>query len=284
MSCEGVTPADALRHPTWTMGAKITIDSATLMNKGLEVIEAHHLFGLALRPDRGGGAPAVDGPRAWCAWTTAACWPTAGPPDMRVPIGYALRHPAAPPPGAPMDLVGRRLDFEAPDEDAFPCLPLAREAGRAGGTAPAVLNAANEVAVAAFLAERIGFMDIPRVVEAALEAVPARPARHARSRARRRRPRTGGRRGRHRPVPGGARVNILWFVGILMGLVVVHEAGHMVVAKCAACAWSGSSIFFGQADLVVHPRRDGVRHRLAAPRRLREDQRDDAWGRSSRRR
>ncbi len=96
-----------------------------------------------------------------------------GPPDMKVPIGYALRHPAPPPPGAPMDLVGRTLEFEAPDEAAFPCLALAREAGREGGTAPAVLNAANEVAVAAFLDGRCGFMDIARVVRAALEAVPA---------------------------------------------------------------------------------------------------------------
>jgi 1-deoxy-D-xylulose-5-phosphate reductoisomerase len=96
-----------------------------------------------------------------------------GPPDMRVPIGHALRHPAPPPPGPPMDLVGRRMDFEAPDEAAFPCLSLARAAGTTGGTAPAVLNAANEVAVAAFLDERIGFMDIPRTVEAALAAVPA---------------------------------------------------------------------------------------------------------------
>jgi 1-deoxy-D-xylulose-5-phosphate reductoisomerase len=95
---------------------------------------------------------------------------------MRVPIGHALRHPQAPPPGEPMDLVGRRLDFDAPDEAAFPCLALARAAGLEGGTAPAVLNAANEVAVAAFLDDRIGFMDIPRVVSAALERVPAAPA------------------------------------------------------------------------------------------------------------
>jgi 1-deoxy-D-xylulose-5-phosphate reductoisomerase len=93
-----------------------------------------------------------------------------------VPIGYALRHPAPPPPGAPMDLVGRRLEFEEPHEAAFPCLALARAAGREGGTAPAVLNAADEVAVAAFLGGRIGFMDIPRVVGGALEAVPAAPA------------------------------------------------------------------------------------------------------------
>ena len=172
---EGVTPADALRHPTWTMGAKITIDSATLMNKGLEVIEAHHLFDLEY--DR---IEVVVHPQsmihAMVRLDDGSVLAHCGPPDMRVPIGYALRHPAPPPPGEPMDLVGRRLDFDAPDEAAFPCLALARAAGREGGTAPAVLNAANEVAVAAFLDGRIGFMDIPRTVADALAVVPAVPA------------------------------------------------------------------------------------------------------------
>jgi 1-deoxy-D-xylulose-5-phosphate reductoisomerase len=172
---EAVAPADALRHPTWTMGAKITIDSATLMNKGLELIEAHHLFGLPYAR-----IEVVVHPQslvhALVRLEDGSVLAHCGPPDMRVPIGYALRHPAPPPPGEPMDLVGRRLDFEAPDEAAFPCLPLARAAGEAGGTSPAVLNAANEVAVAAFLDGRIGFMDIPRVVRAALEAVPGEPA------------------------------------------------------------------------------------------------------------
>jgi 1-deoxy-D-xylulose-5-phosphate reductoisomerase len=172
---EGVTPAQALRHPTWTMGAKITIDSATMMNKGLELIEAHHLFGLPYER-----IEVVVHPQslvhAMVRLDDGSVLAHCGPPDMRVPIGYALRHPAAPPPGPRMDLVGRTLEFEAPDEAAFPCLALARAAGREGGTAPAVLNAANEVAVAAFLDERIGFMDVPRVVAAALEAVPAEPA------------------------------------------------------------------------------------------------------------
>jgi 1-deoxy-D-xylulose-5-phosphate reductoisomerase len=169
---EDVGPADALRHPTWTMGAKITIDSATLMNKGLEVIEAHHLFGLGY--DR---IEVVVHPQstihAMLRLDDGSVLAHLGPPDMRVPIGYALRHPSPPPPRAPMDLVGTRLDFDEPDETAFPCLALARAAGVEGGTAPAVLNAANEVAVAAFLEERIGFMDIPRTVRDALEAVPA---------------------------------------------------------------------------------------------------------------
>ena len=167
-----VTPADALRHPTWSMGAKITIDSATLMNKGLELIEAHHLFGLGYER-----LEVVVHPQslvhAMVRLDDGSLLAHCGPPDMRVPIGHALRWPEPPPPAPPMDLVGRRMDFEAPDDETFRCLGLAREAGRAGGTAPAVLNAANEVAVAGFLKERIGFLDIPGVVESALEAVPA---------------------------------------------------------------------------------------------------------------
>jgi len=157
------------------MGAKITIDSATLMNKGLEVIEAHELFGLAY--DR---IDVVVHPQsiihAMVRLEDGSVLTHCGPPDMRVPIGFALRHPAPPPARAEMDLVGRRIDFMAPDETAFPCLALAREAGRTGGTAPAVLNAANEEAVAAFLGRRIGFMDIPRAVTAALEVLPREPA------------------------------------------------------------------------------------------------------------
>lgn len=172
---EGVTREDALRHPTWSMGAKITIDSATMMNKGLEIIEAHHLFGLPY--DR---IEVIVHPQslvhAMVRLDDGSVLTHCGPPDMRVPIGFALRHPAPPPPGAPMELAGRRLDFEEPDETAFPSLALARAAGREGGTAPAILNAANEVAVEAFLGDRIGFMDIPRVVAGALETVPATPA------------------------------------------------------------------------------------------------------------
>jgi 1-deoxy-D-xylulose-5-phosphate reductoisomerase len=170
-----VTPADALRHPTWSMGAKITIDSATLMNKGLELIEAHHLFGLPYDL-----IEVVVHPQslvhALVRLEDGSLIAHCGPPDMRVPIAHALRWPAPPPPAARLDLVGLRLDFAAPDEEAFPCLGLAREAGRAGGTAPAVLNGANEVAVAGFLQGRIGFADIPSVVGSALEAVPRAPA------------------------------------------------------------------------------------------------------------
>jgi len=172
---EEVTPAAALRHPTWNMGAKITIDSATLMNKGLELIEAHHLFDLSYER-----IEVVVHPQslvhALVRLEDGSLLAHCGLPDMRVPIAHALRWPSTPPPAPQMDLVGCRLDFEAPDEQTFRCLGLAREAGRAGGTAPAVLNAANEVAVAGFLKEEIGFLDIASVVEAALEAVAPAPA------------------------------------------------------------------------------------------------------------
>ncbi len=172
---EGVRPGDALAHPTWDMGAKITIDSATMMNKGLEVIEAHHLFDLPYQE-----IEVVVHPQstihAMVRLEDGSILPHMGPPDMRVPIGHALRWPEPPPARAPMDLTGLTLSFEEPDEEAFPCLRLAREAGMAGGTAPAILNGANEEAVAAFLAGSIGFMDIPRAVAHALDAVDAGPA------------------------------------------------------------------------------------------------------------
>jgi 1-deoxy-D-xylulose-5-phosphate reductoisomerase len=165
-----VGPADALRHPTWTMGAKITIDSATLMNKGLEIIEAHHLFDVGydvievlVHPQSvvHGLVTLDDGS------LLAHC----GAPDMRIPIGHALCYPDAPPRRPPLNLVGMTLTFEPADEETFRCLALAREAGRAGGTMPAVLNAANEVAVQAFLDSRIGFLDIARLVENTLGVV-----------------------------------------------------------------------------------------------------------------
>ena len=171
----GVGVADALAHPTWSMGAKITIDSATLMNKGLEVIEAHHLFGLPYEQ-----VEVVVHPQsfvhAMVRLRDGSVLTHCGPPDMRVPIGYALRWPEPPPPAPRVDLVGRRLDFEAPDEVTFRCLALARAAGREGGTAPAILNGANEAAVQAFLDERIGFLDIAALVERALDEVASSPA------------------------------------------------------------------------------------------------------------
>jgi 1-deoxy-D-xylulose-5-phosphate reductoisomerase len=167
---EHVTVEEALNHPTWRMGGKITIDSATLMNKGLEVMEAHHLFGTPY--DR---IDVVVHPQSiihalvqLCDGSTKA---HLGYPDMRVAIGYALHHPdRADLPIPPLDLVKlQRLDFEEPDLDAFPCLRLAREAAVAGGTAPCALNAANEVAVHAFLNGRLGFGGIPKVIDGVLD-------------------------------------------------------------------------------------------------------------------
>lgn len=166
-----VTVEAALAHPTWNMGAKITIDSATLMNKGLEIIEAHHLFDLDYDDIEVLVHP-QSFVHAMVRLDDGSVLMHAGPPDMRVPIGYALRWPAAPPASPPVDLVGTTLEFGVPDEQTFSCLPLARQAGRDGGTAPAVLNAANEVAVAGFLNGRIRFTDIPALVEAALSHVP----------------------------------------------------------------------------------------------------------------
>jgi len=171
-----VTVADALHHPTWTMGSKITIDSATLMNKGLEVIEARHLFGLADED-----VEVVVHPQsvvhAFVRLSDGALVAHIGEPDMRAPIAHAMTWPSTPAPGSdPLDLLGRRLDFEPADEETFRCLPLARAAGVAGGTAPAVLNGANEAAVAEFLEGRIRFLDIPALVAAALDADPGEPA------------------------------------------------------------------------------------------------------------
>jgi len=167
-----VTPAEAVAHPNWEMGSKISVDSATMMNKGLELIEAHHLFGLA--PER---IEIVIHPQSvvhsLVAYVDGSVLAQLGPPDMRTPIAYALAWPERMKWPAPrLDLVQiGTLTFEAPDLERFPALGLARQALSAGGSAPTILNAANEVAVGAFLASRIGFLDIARVVESALERV-----------------------------------------------------------------------------------------------------------------
>src|SRR3954470_208171 len=174
-----VTREEALAHPTWDMGGKITIDSATLMNKGLEVIEAMHLFGMSL--DR---IDVVVHPQsiihALIQLNDGASLAHLGYPDMRVPISYALHYPErADVPVKPLDLVELgQLTFERPDEEAFPCLRLAREAARAGGTAPCAMNAANEVAVQAFLDGAIPFTAIAEVIERALEAHDPVPIHH----------------------------------------------------------------------------------------------------------
>ncbi len=175
---EGVTVEQALDHPTWAMGGKITIDSATLMNKGLEVIEAHHLFGTPYDRIRVLVHPqsVVHG---LVTLPDGAQLAHLGPTDMRVAIGYALSGgQSLDGPARPLDLteVGT-LTFEPVDHEAFPCLGLAVAAARAGGTAPCVLNAANEVAVHAFLQGRLAFLGIPAVIEATLERLPAAPVR-----------------------------------------------------------------------------------------------------------
>jgi 1-deoxy-D-xylulose-5-phosphate reductoisomerase len=160
-----ITPAEALNHPTWSMGAKITIDSATLMNKGLEVIEACHLFDVDVDVVEVVVHPQsiVHSMVAFCDGSVIA---QMGIPDMKEAIAYALSHPQRLPLGQPLPDFGAlgALTFEAPDLQRFACLGLALQAARRGGTLPAVMNAANEIAVAAFLDEKIGFLDISRVV------------------------------------------------------------------------------------------------------------------------
>jgi len=166
----GVTPAQAARHPNWDMGPKITVDSATLMNKGLEVIEARWLFGVA--PER---IRVVVHPESivhsMVAFKDGSVIAQMGLPDMRAPIAYAMAYPerVETDVAAPDFVKLAALTFEAPDLERFPCLGLAYRAAAGGGTLPAVLNAANEVAVAAFLEGTIGFTDIPRVVAATLD-------------------------------------------------------------------------------------------------------------------
>ncbi len=175
----GVTPEEALAHPTWDMGGRITIDSATLINKGFELIEAHHLFGLGYeRIDVTVHPQSIV--HGLVHLNDGASLAHLGFPDMRVPISYALHYPERADVEVPtLELAGvGELTFEEPDLETFPCLRLAREAGEAGGTAPCVLNAADEVAVEAFLGGRIPFTAIPEVVERTLEALPAATPGH----------------------------------------------------------------------------------------------------------
>jgi 1-deoxy-D-xylulose-5-phosphate reductoisomerase len=171
-----VTVEEALAHPTWRMGPKITVDSSTLMNKGLEVIEAHELFGVDY--DR---MAVLIHPQSvvhsMVEFTDGATIAQLSTPDMRLPIGYALAYPdRLHHPFGAIDWTSlSRLDFEQPDRDVFVCLDLAEQAGRAGGLAPAWLNAGNEVAVAAFLDGRVGWGAIADVVAETLEACEQTP-------------------------------------------------------------------------------------------------------------
>jgi 1-deoxy-D-xylulose-5-phosphate reductoisomerase len=172
-----ITPEQALAHPTWNMGAKITIDSATLANKGLEVIEAHFLFGLPYERIEVLVHPTsiVHG---LVRFRDGAAIAHLGYPDMRVPISYALTYPdRAATPLPSLDLTAGPLEFHEPDLETFPLLALAREAGEKGGTYPCAFNAANEVAVAAFLAGRVGFLEIAALVADVLERVDGAAAR-----------------------------------------------------------------------------------------------------------
>ncbi len=175
---EQVTPEQACKHPNWVMGQKISVDSATLMNKGLELIEACHLFDLP--PER---VTVVVHPQSiihsLVQYVDGSTLAQMGNPDMCTPIAHALAWPQRIDAGvAPLDLFQvATLHFEKPDEVRFPCIRLAREAMQAGGTTPAVLNAANEVAVAAFLAKKIKFCEIPRIIESVITQLPMIPAR-----------------------------------------------------------------------------------------------------------
>ncbi|MGQ4658934.1 1-deoxy-D-xylulose-5-phosphate reductoisomerase [Lysobacter sp. F6437] len=181
-SLADVTVEQAVAHPKWSMGPKISVDSATLMNKGLEVIEAHHLFGVGGRGDEHRIGVLVHPQslvHSLVQFADGSTLAQLGLPDMRTALAVGLGWPERLDSGVGMlDLLaeGGRLDFEPPDLEAFPCLRLAFDALDAGGTAPATLNAANEVAVSAFLQRRIGFLSIPAVVEDTLAALPATPA------------------------------------------------------------------------------------------------------------
>ena len=172
----GVTVAQACKHPVWSMGAKISVDSATLMNKGLELIEAHHLFPVGV--DR---LDVIVHPQSvvhsMVEYVDGSVLAQLGTPDMRIPIAYAMAWPeriATPATRLDLAAIGR-LEFEAPDLMRFPCLQLAWDALRAGGSAPCILNAANEIAVAAFIAGPVGFLDIDAVVAATLARIASGP-------------------------------------------------------------------------------------------------------------
>lgn len=166
-----VTAADALKHPTWNMGAKITIDSSTLMNKGLEVIEAHHLFAMPYERISVVVQP-QSAIHSMVEFSDGSVKAHLGTTDMRIPIQYALSYPERwDAPVQPLDFTQLgSLEFAPADTDTFRCLALARHAGQTGGTLPCVMNAANEVAVASFLGNGIGYLDIASCVEAAMDA------------------------------------------------------------------------------------------------------------------
>ena len=248
-----MTPDEALAHPTWRMGPKITVDSATLANKGLELIEAHFLFGIPYERIEVVLQP-TSIVHSLVRFRDGAALAHLGYPDMRVPISYALTYPErAATPLQPLDLTALTLEFEAPDLETFPMLALAREAGEKVGTYPCVYNAANEVAVAAFLAGRLPFLGIAEVVADALERVDG--VARARSRRARRR-RQGGARVRRRE----ACRRMTWLVvsvGLLL-LVFLHELGHFTVAL--AVGIRPRSFYVGFPPALVKVKRKGIEY------------------------
>ncbi len=255
-----VTRADALAHPTWNMGPKITIDSATLANKGLELIEAHFLFGLPYEQIEVVVHP-TSVVHAIVRFRDGASLAHLGYPDMRVPISYALTYPErAATPVDGLDFAnGLTLEFEAPDVETFPMLALARKAGESGGTHPCAYNAANEVAVAAFLAGRLPFLGIAGVVEDTLAAVGGapggRPRRAHRGRRRSASPRRAGGRS------AGA-VNIFIAIIGLSLLVLVHEAGHFFSAR--AVGMSPRRFYIGFPPALAKVKRKGIEYGIGA--------------------
>ena len=253
---EDVTPEEALAHPTWSMGPKITVDSATLANKGLELIEAHFLFGLpydrievVLQP--------TSVVHALVRFRDGASLAHLGYPDMRVPIAFALTYPErAATPVPPLDFTqGLVLEFEPPDLETFPLLALARRAGEEGGTYPCAFNAANEVAVAAFLEGRLPFLAIASTVEETLAEVDgaacARPGRAGR-----------GRQG-SAPARGKSSRSVSILVAILglALLILIHEMGHFFTARAVGHAAAEVLHRLPAGGGQVDAQRDRVRDR-----------------------
>ena len=255
-----MTRADALAHPTWNMGPKITIDSATLANKGLELIEAHFLFGLPYEQIEVVVHP-TSVVHAIVRFRDGASLAHLGYPDMRVPISYALTYPErAATPVDGLDFAnGLTLEFEPPDVETFPMLALARKAGESGGTHPCAYNAANEVAVAAFLAGRLRFLGIASIVEDVLAAVDGAPAGdldeliEADGEARRL---------AEEAVGALVRVNIFIAIVGLSLLVLVHEAGHFFSAR--AVGMSPRRFYVGFPPALVKVKRKGIEYGIGA--------------------
>ena len=268
------TPEQACAHPNWVMGRKISVDSATLMNKGLELIEACAL----VRPAAGAAWRSWCIRRAssirWSSTSTARCSRSSAPPDMRTPIAQALAWPQRMEAGVQsLDFVQLgRLDFRRPDPRRFPCLRLAPAAIRAGGAMPAILNAANEVAVQAFLDRRLNFLDIPAVIETVMDSIsgvaatdlPAVLAADAAARVRAEAAVAVARRLR-----GVGRLTLSWqhllaFIVAVSLLVTIHEFGHYCVARLLGFKVLRFSVGFGRALLRKVAGRDRTEYVLAA--------------------